>query len=88
MRKNRNQEKKKCHEDGQQKSHRPHTRPTTLSLRKRRKLYYIILYYIILYYIRYIKKVKLTLRYKYLQKYLGDYRVAKKSASPFFSTTS
>ena len=88
MRKNRNQEKKKCLEDGQQKSHRPHTRPTTLSLRKRRKLYYIILYYIILYYIRYIKKVKLTLRYKYLQKYLGDYRVAKKSASPFFSTTS
>ena len=33
-------------EDGQQKSHRPHTRPTTLNLRKRKKrlkLYYIIL---------------------------------------------
>ena len=31
--------------DGQQKSHRPHTRPTTLNLRKRKKskLYYIIL---------------------------------------------
>ena len=24
-------------EDGQQKSHRPHTRPTTLNLRKRKK---------------------------------------------------
>ena len=41
------------HEDGQQKSHRPHVRPTTLNLRKRkkRKLYYIILYHITLYYI-------------------------------------
>ena len=75
------------HEDGQQKSHRPHARPTTLNLRKRkkRKLYYIILYYIIL---GFLKKVKLTLKYKYLQKHSGDYRVAKKSANPFFSTTS
>ena len=81
------------HEDGQQKSHRPLVRPTTLNLRKWKKrnyiiLYYIISYYIILYYIRYIKKVKLTLKYKYLQKYSGDYRVAKKSANPFYSTTS
>ena len=53
-------------EDGQQKSHRPHVRPTTLNLRKRkkRKLYYIIL--------GFFKNVKLTLKYKYLQKYSRD----------------
>ena len=37
---------------------------------------------------RYLKRVKLTLKYKYLQKYSRDYRVAKKSCNPFFSTTS
>ena len=69
-------------EDGQQKSHRPHVRPTTLNLRKRkkRKLYYIIL--------GFFKNVKLTLKYKYLQKYSRDYLLAKKYANPFFSTMS
>ena len=29
---------KECHKDGQQKGHRPHTRLTTLNLRKKKKI--------------------------------------------------
>ena len=29
--------KKKCHKDGQEKSHRSHTRPTTMNLRKKKE---------------------------------------------------
>ena len=77
-------------EDGQQKSHRPHARPTTSKL-KRKKEKEIVLSgaYQVLYYIIYIiLKVKLILKYKYVQKYSGDYRLAKKSVNPFLSTTS